>query len=134
MIVYVDTSTLLKRVLDEPDAVAARLVLQEYAASHDLVASTLAGVEVSRALRRLASRTGTTVRHDAIETALSGIAERPLDSDVVALAKRVGPDGLRSLDAIHLATAVLIDADLMLTHDTRLAGASAEWGLTVRQP
>lgn len=134
MIVYVDTSTLLKRVVDEPDAVATRSVLQQYAASDDLVASTLAGVEVSRTLRRLANRIGTTVRHDAIEIALSGIAERPIDSDVVALAKRVGPDGLRSSDAIHLATAVLIDADLLVTHDARLADASAEWGLTVRQP
>lgn len=74
------------------------------------------------------------MRQNAIETALSGIAERPIDSDVVVLAKRVGPDGLRSLDAIHLATTVLIDADLLFTHDVRLADASAEWGLTVRQP
>lgn len=134
MIVYADTSTLLKRVVDEPGAVTTRSALREYAASDDLATSTLAGVEVSRALRRLATRTGTAVRHDAIEVALSGIAERPIDSDVVALTRGVGPGSLRSLDAIHLATAVLIDADLLLTHDARLADAAAEGGLAVRQP
>lgn len=131
MNIYVDTSTLLKRVVDEPGADRARARLREMAASDLLVTSSLAGVEVSRALRRLAARTGTGVRHAAIEVALSGVAERAMTADVVSLAKRLGPDTLRSLDAIHLATAVLLDAGLLLTHDGRLHQAAGSWGLPV---
>jgi hypothetical protein len=41
---------------------------------------------------------------------------------------------LRSLDAIHLATAVLIDADVLLTYDDRLAGATRANGMAVSSP
>ncbi|WP_345702736.1 PIN domain-containing protein [Pseudonocardia eucalypti] len=68
------------------------------------------------------------------EAALSEIDEYPIDPEVVSLARRVGPDGLRSLDAIHLASAVLADADLVLTYDERMAVACAEFGLAVARP
>ncbi len=58
------------------------------------------------------------------QVALSGIAERPMTAEVVSLARRIDPTVLRSLDAMHLATAVLLDADVIVTNDDRLAEAA----------
>lgn len=134
MLVYVDSSTLLKRVLDEHGAKQVRTRLRQLSESDLLASSSLAWIEVSRAMRQLAVRTGSGVRHDAIEVALSGVTERPVDQQVVSLARRIGPDTLRSLDAIHVATAVLLDADLVLTHDERMSEACREVGLRVEVP
>jgi uncharacterized protein len=41
---------------------------------------------------------------------------------------------LRSLDAIHLLSALLLDADIMLTYDQRLAAACIDGGLAVAAP
>lgn len=131
-LVYVDSSTLLKRVIQEPGATVTRARLAELAATDHLVSSSLAWVEVSRALHRAAA--AATVSGEALDVALSGVDERPITSDVVALAKRIGPDSLRSLDAIHLATAVLLDADVLITHDDRLADAARHASLHVESP
>lgn len=72
--------------------------------------------------------------NEAIEDALSGIAERPITADVVSLARRIEPNVLGSLDAIHLATAVLLDVDTLVTYDARLATAARYNGLAVSAP
>lgn len=69
-----------------------------------------------------------------MDGALSGVAEHPLVGEVVSLARRVNPNELRSLDAIHLAAALLLDADLVLTYDDSLAAACAANGLAVASP
>ena len=53
---------------------------------------------------------------------------------VVSLARRIGPITLRSLDAIHLATATLIDADLVIAYDERLLLAAEELGFATASP
>ena len=65
---------------------------------------------------------------------MSGVDERPMSSDVVSLARRIEPLILRSLDAIHLASAVLIDADVVVTYDDRLADACRRNALAVESP
>lgn len=130
-VVYVDTSALLKRVIVEADSAAIRRVLREHHAEGALLtASTLAWVEVWRSLRRAG------VRHvDATaEAALAGIAEFPLTEDVLRRARRVGPDDLRSLDSIRLASAIAVGAESMLTYDDRLARAAESVGLAVDAP
>jgi uncharacterized protein len=135
MLVYVDSSALIKRVVSEIESDALEDALQGHVDRADaLVSSSLAWIEVSRALRvRLDGEDPDAVSR-ATEDAFAGIAERPITADVVSLARRVGPTLLRSFDAIHLATAVLVDADLVLTYDDRLAGASREVGLPVAAP
>jgi len=66
--------------------------------------------------------------------AMSGVDERPMSADVVSIARRIEPLVLRSLDALHLATAVLIDADLVVTYDDRLADACRRNALAVESP
>ncbi len=136
MRVYVDSSALLKRVVSEPEADALIAVLRRHDAEQDaLVSSALAWIEVSRSLRsRWADEADQSAVADAIDIALSGIDEYPINAEVVSLARRMKPAVLRSLDAIHLATSVLVDADVVVTFDARLAAACSENGLAVRAP
>ena len=135
MRVYVDSSALMKRSVAEAESEALEEVLARHAGEGDtLVSSSLARVEVSRGLRRRRDYEGHQVVNDAIEDALAGIAERPMTADVVSLASRIGPNVVRSLDAIHLATAILLDVAIMLTYDTRLVAAAQRSGLGVLAP
>lgn len=91
-----------------------------------LVASSeLAWAEVARALRRA----GIQGVDSAVGSACSGIARQRLDSQVLERACRIGPPSLRSLDAIHLAAAVILGATEMLTFDLRLADAARSVGV-----
>ena len=130
-IVYVDTSAILKRVVVEAESDAVRTLLATRDASGDLLAaSTIAWLEVWRALRRVGLR----VVQAASEDALSGIAEIPIDDQLLRRARRVGQDELRSLDAIHLASAVAVGADELLTYDERLARSAEALGIAVLAP
>ena len=135
MIVYVDSSALIKRVVAEPESEGLDLALAGHVADQDvLVSSSLAWVEVERALRSIVSAD---LRFDVGESArvaMSGIAERVIGADVVSLARRIEPPVLRTLEAIHLATAVLLDADLVITYDDRLTAAAHRNSLDVAAP
>jgi hypothetical protein len=133
--VYVDSSAVLKRSVVEAESDAVEEVLGHHIDDGDpLVSSSLAWIEVSRALRSRLDGEDHDVINEAIEDALSGIAERPIAADVVSLARRIGPNVLGSLDAIHLATAILVDADVVITYDDRLAAAARHNDVTVSAP
>lgn len=135
MRVYVDSSALLKRSVVEAESDAVEDVLRGHVEDNDpLVSSSLAWIEVSHALRSRLDGDGHDVINEAIEDALSGIAERPVATDVVSLARRIGPNVPRSLDAIHLATAILVDADVLITYDDRLAAAARHNAVAVSAP
>jgi predicted nucleic acid-binding protein len=133
MRVYVDSSALIKRVVAEPESKALVEFLDGHYWATDLLASSsLAWVEVSRVV--LARVRSAADAGELIDGAMSGIDERPMGVDVVSVARRIEPLILRSLDAIHLATAVLIDADLVVTYDDRLADACRRNALAVAMP
>lgn len=138
MRVYLDTSAVLKRVIDEAESAALGDVLDHYDDDGAaLVTSQLAVVEVGRALQRIASVSGTasaTSINEAQSEAFTGVVEHEVSGQVIALARRVRPPGLRSLDAIHLVTAMLVDADVVVTYDDRLAEACTQNGLTIERP
>ncbi|MGH3870609.1 MAG: type II toxin-antitoxin system VapC family toxin [Pseudonocardiaceae bacterium] len=134
MRVYLDSSAVLKRVLAEAESADLVVALDKHHAEGDvLVSSSLAWIEVARALRSLRHATLPEVADD-VDAALSGVAEHPLVAEVVALARRVSPAVLRSPDAIHLASALLLDVGIVLTYDQRLAAACIEGGLAVGAP
>ena len=58
----------------------------------------------------------------------------PITDDILRVAARIASPTLRSLDAIHLATAMHVQPDAMLTCDRRLATAAEAQGLTVLAP
>ena len=127
-IVYADTSAVLKRMVPEAESDAVRAHLRQCLDAGDLVlASSLTWLEVWRALRRL---------HDpeiqvGMRRTMSGIEEFPLDDGVLETARRIGGDSLRSLDAIHLASAVMMGAHSIMTFDVRLAEAARSAGIGV---
>ncbi len=127
--IYLESSALVKLVVAEPESSALRAYLAGQAGR---VSSQLTRVEVLRAVRR-ANRPQTTIRR--AEWALEGIALTPLDERILAQAASLDPPRLRSLDAIHLATALSLDGlDALVTYDRRLRDAATDAGLTVASP
>ncbi len=126
---YVDSSALLKLAVREPETAA----LEAHLAGRDgLVASRLAVLECRRAARRASH-----VRLlQAVDHVLDAIYLLDLTQAIVDQAAMADPPVLRSLDAIHLATALSIgDAQLeVITYDKRFAEAARASGLTVTQP
>jgi predicted nucleic acid-binding protein len=126
---YVDSSALLKLVVREPETAALEADLAD---RDGLVASRLAVVECRRAAQR-ASHGRVLQTVDQILDAIYLIEVTPAMLDDAAA---VDPPVLRSLDAIHLATALSVgDPDLeVITYDRRFAEAARANGLTVVQP
>jgi predicted nucleic acid-binding protein len=128
---YLDSSALMKLVLPEAESGALRGYLRDHHA--DLfVTSTLARVEVVRAVWGGG--------HRAIEHARRQLAR--LDQIVLGSALLDRAAGLahgvplRSLDAIHLAAAQIVGADLraVVTYDQRMTEAAIALGLAVQAP
>lgn len=135
MTIYVDSSALVERVSKEehqraPTAELTRAVAE----GHLLISSVLARVEVSRALPVRIDDLDVTRVTAASAQAMEGIGVAPMTGPILESARIIGPRVLRSLDAIHLATAIVIGADELWTYDERLATASEEVGITVRMP
>lgn len=135
MRVYLDSSALIKRVIAEPQSDPLEDALEGHAAAADsLVSSSLAWIEVARGVRRRIDHESPARLTDAAGDALSGILECPISTPVAALARRLDPAPLRTLDAIHLATAILLDVGLLIAYDERLLAAAEEHGLRTAQP
>jgi predicted nucleic acid-binding protein len=124
---YLDSSAIVKLVVEEPESVSLELLLEGSAS----ITCDLAVTEVIRAARR--SPTTPVARANEVLGALSIIT---LDAASHRAAGLVGPDDLRSLDAIHLAAALELGDDLagMVTYDERMADAARAVGLRVLAP
>ena len=125
---YVDSSALVKLAVREPESDALRRFLRR---RRPLLSSALARTEVLRALLPLgpeAIRRGNDV---LARVELARVNERVLNA-----AGSLLPADLRSLDAIHLATAQLLGANLVriVTYDERMAAAARDLGWTVSAP
>lgn len=136
--IYADTSALLRRAVEEAESDALEATLVDHFDEEDsVVTSSLTWVEVSRSLRRQwnddAAVTDAMLT-EAIEVALSGVATRTIDDETISLARRAAPPALHSLDALHLATAILLDVDLALVYDQRLTDAFRSNGITTAAP
>jgi predicted nucleic acid-binding protein len=135
--IYLDSSALIKRAVPESESAALATQLDAYHANGaDLWTSVLGGIEVSRILQGKLPQLGYVQEHlpEAIDFALSGVAEQPITDQVAAYARWIGPSTLRSLDAIHVATAVLLHVDHVITYDHRMIQGCEEAGLAVSAP
>lgn len=134
MRVYLDSSALLKRVIAEPESESLRVVLRGHADRRDvLVTSVLASIELSRAVR-MRFDIGYGAAADFVDDALSGVAEYPISDEVISLGQRLNPNPLRSLGAIHVASAMLLDVDVLITYDDRMSAAGELNGLRCSVP
>lgn len=127
VVAYLDSSALVKLVVVEPETVALRRELLRWPRR---VSSLLAAVELTRVARRLGS--------PAVPNAqrvLAGLHLLAIDP-IAPAAMRIGSNALRSLDAIHLATAASITAELgaVITYDRRMLADGQSIGLPVLSP
>ena len=127
--VYLDSSAIVKLAVSEPESGA----LRQYLAAHaDRVSSGLARVEVLRALQRTDANDATVLHAEQIFERIALVA---LDEPVLRAAARLPPKSLRSLDAVHLATALSLDGlEAFVTYDRRLHAAAAAVGVAVAAP
>ena len=124
---YLDTSAFIKLVLSEHESPALRSEL----AGRELLSSALLNVEGRRAARRYGELAAKRAR-----VALAAITLIPLDQPVLDAAAELDPKELRSLDAIHLATAASLreNLDRLYCYDSRLGSAATAIGIEVSQP
>ena len=135
MLIYIDSSGLIKRVIREAESAPLIDAMEAALADgHEFVSSTLAWIEVSRAMRTRLDGTPPAEVAALTEVALSGVGEAPITAQVASVARRIGPPVLRALDAIHLATATISDVDEVWAYDTRLLEAAAGLGLVTAAP
>lgn len=122
-----DTSALVRLIVREPESDPLRAALGAMNEVR-LVASALVRTELRRAVLRWSvddaelRAAATATAHDVLD----GVDLLAMTPEVLDLAGRLDPPELRSLDAIHLATAVQLGAELdaLVTYDARLAAAA----------
>lgn len=114
--------------LSEPESMALR---ESIHGVDRLVTSELAVTEVSRAALREGESAGARAR-----AALLGIEMVPVDRPVLERAAQIEPRTLRSLDAIHVATALALESPdvVFFSYDRRTIEAAEANGLTVSSP
>lgn len=124
---YVDASALVKLILDEVDAGAMR---RWYVEADRIACSVIGAIETRRAVARKVERS------ERVDLVLRSVVTLEVDAVVTATASRVMPIGLRTLDAIHIATALALGSELdaFVTYDDRLADAARAVGLPVVRP
>jgi predicted nucleic acid-binding protein len=133
--IYLDASVLLRRVLGQAGTLA------EWAAIRRSVASALTEIECLRTLDRLRVRgvlgaDDLAARREAFLRLLNSAEVVEPTRAILTRAAQPMPTALGTLDAIHLATALLwresTDTELiMATHDAALGTASRAFGLPV---
>ncbi len=131
--VYLDTSAVAKLVRVETHS-AALVAWLGAAGRARVVSSVLLEVELARAIRRSAPD-----RLGRVAAVIAGFDLVPLSEDVVRAAAGYTDPFLRSLDAVHLASAALVAAATpgfggLVAYDTRLLDAAIVLGLPVAAP
>ena len=129
MAFYVDTSALAKMLNAEPESRAFNTWMRAH--STEVYCSDLVRVELMRVAGRLGE--GARVQARTVLSAVSLVAISPAICDTAGLLE---PAILRSLDAIHVATALALGDELagLVTYDDRMAATARELGIPVLAP
>ena len=137
MITYVDTSTLIKLLVAEPGSDRARTIWQEstrVAAVRLIAAESAAALAAAERSGRISHgqtdellrRTGALITEMSIVEVTADLVDR-----AASLARA---EALRGYDAVHLAAALTIGADVLTSADTELCAAAARRGMHVADP
>jgi predicted nucleic acid-binding protein len=133
-LLYADASAVVKTVLEQQESTA----LRAYLADVQLASSELLLTEVPRALRRVAAENRKVSLESSLQRAaeqLDSIALRPIDEALLLGAGLLAEPALRSLDAIHVVTALHVyPIDAFVTYDKRQAAVARRVGLQTVSP
>ena len=137
MITYFDTSSLLKFIIKE---IGSEENLNIWNFSDEKVCSQLTRTEMHSALMRKVregsiSASAMRARLDAMDKLFADVVLVDITSEVIdASCELVKELPLKSAEAIHLATALMVRADLFSSSDKRLCAAASESGIAVTDP
>lgn len=126
--IYLDSAAIVKLVHAENETRALREWLDERIDS-PWTSSVLLEVEAFRALARYAPESA-----HRLHPLLDVMSLVEMDGGIRILAQTIRPTTVRSLDAIHLATALRVRPMSFITYDKRLADAARDAGLAVEAP
>jgi predicted nucleic acid-binding protein len=126
--VYLDASAAVKLVVTEPESAPLGRFLARQVTK---VSNRVLAVELMRAVGRRSPAS-----LDQARSLLQVMEFVELDEGIAERAGGLEPVGLRSLDAIHLASALVLgtELDAFVTYDGRQADAARAAGLTVESP
>lgn len=124
--IYIDTSALAKLFVAEAESESMR----SYATAA-MVTSAISAAELRRTVRRLAPE-----RLADVESVLLKLTKVNVDTDLLRVASTVEPMTLRTLDAIHVATALYVrdEIEAFVTYDARLLEAARLAGIPTVSP
>ena len=137
MITYVDTSTLLKLLIDE---VGSDRAAQVWEGADDLASVSLTAVEARAALAAATrAKRITAAQHRRAKASLSALLATVEMIDVTtnlvtAAADLAEREHLRGYDAVHLAGALLVRAAALSSADNALCAAATRQGISVANP
>lgn len=126
MIVYLDASVAVSLIKDEAGSDAVRELLDGLIDDAHLV---LSGRLLETEMRRTAKRLGISMA--AVDSTMDALAIVEHEKSDFHRAGTFDSGNLGSLDALHLATALRVQADVMLTRDRSLAAACEAEGLAL---
>ena len=133
-VLYLDSSAIAKLAFEEDGSD----FLAEYIESCDVVSSDVALTEVTRTARRIASEIPANALGDLLEKTMIAMEEMMLimvETRTLVRAGAIEGSFLRSIDAIHIATAQgLGDVDAFVTYDERKAAAARLAGFRTISP
>ena len=137
MITYIDTSTLLKLIIDENGSERALTIwstADAVASVNLIVVEARAALAAAKRVRRL-----TEAQHRSavaqLEALVSDLHIVPVTVELVASAAELtDEEGLRGYDAVHLAAALTVEATVLSSADTALCAAAARRGRHIADP
>ena len=125
---YLDASAALKLIRDEVESDALAQFLQQLTGPLSVMSSMLLETEI----RRMAVRDG--IPQEVVSRALRKISLIELDRDHFRAAGLLPDTRLRSLDALHLVSAMQADADVVVAYDIRFLEAARTIGMRTTSP
>jgi hypothetical protein len=137
MITYFDSSSLLKFIIREIGSEETRYI---WSLSNEKVCSHLTRTEMHSALMRKVREgsvpaSAVPAHLGALDKLFADVTLIDITSDVIdASCELVKEFPLKSADAIHLATALMVRADLFSSSDKKLCAAASESGIAVTDP
>ena len=137
MITYVDTSTLLRLLVEEDGSERAALI---WDTAESLASAALIGVEGRAALA--AADRSSRLTQAQVKRAKAGLTELidemslvEITEDLIEVAADLAEvEQLRGYDAVHLAAALTIESDILTSADTALCDAAERRGLHIANP
>ncbi len=130
MIAYIETSAFLKLVISEVESEALRVRFRALRmGGDDVVSCRLLVTESHRAAHRIPA-----LDHVTVTKALGQVELVDVDAELFTEAGMMPGANLRSLDALHVASALSVGSDVVLAYDLRVLEAATSVGLVAEAP